>query len=106
MGSHRRASRTHADDRLEPLAPFIASEIEVHVAQESELHVLVSRGAGAQEAVVESLALSRQSVHVHLGDPINRKHLDRVLDEGAFDLCCCCASASGTRWTRPTHAHC
>jgi voltage-gated potassium channel Kch len=68
-----------------PLAPLIASEIEVHVTEGSELHVLVSPGAGAQEAVEGSLDLTRQSVHVHLGDPINRKHIDRVLGHGPFD---------------------
>jgi hypothetical protein len=68
-----------------PLAPLIASEIEVHVSEGSELHVLVSPGAGAQEAVEGSLDLTRQSVHVHLGDPINRKHIDRVLSHGPFD---------------------
>jgi voltage-gated potassium channel Kch len=68
-----------------PLAPLIASEIEVHVSEGSELHVLVSPGAGAQEAVEGSLDLTRQSVRVHLGDPINRKHIDRVLSHGPFD---------------------
>lgn len=68
-----------------PLAPLIASEIEAHVADESELHVLVSPGAGAQEAIKESLGLTRQTVHVHLGDPINRAQVERVLAQGPFD---------------------
>lgn len=67
------------------LAPLIAAELESHVAPDSELHVLVAPRADVRAQIEGSLRLERQDVVVHLGDPIDRRQIERALGHGPFD---------------------
>ncbi len=67
------------------LAPLIATELEAHVAPDSELHVLVMPRPDVRGQIEGSLRLDRQDVFVHLGDTIDAKQIGRVVDMGPFD---------------------
>lgn len=67
------------------LAPLIALEIEAHVADHSELHVLVDQTKIPAELVRSSILLSQQALLIHDGDPIAGSAIERVLAQGPFD---------------------
>lgn len=68
-----------------PLAPLIAREIDVHVAPESEIHLLVDETVEAIEAIATAMTLNRQSLTIHPGSPISRSDVVSVLDNGPYD---------------------
>lgn len=67
------------------LAPLIAAELESHVADGSQLHVLVDPELHDPAQVQRDLALDNHALTVHAGDPIRRSDMDVVLASGAFD---------------------
>ncbi len=67
------------------LAPLIALEIEAHVADHSELHVLVDQTKVPAEFVRSTMLLTQQSLIIHDGDPIAGSVIERVLAQGPFD---------------------
>ena len=68
-----------------PLAPLIAQEIDVHVAPDSEIHLLVDVPREALEAIVTAMTLENQTLTIHPGSPINRADIDQVLAQGPYD---------------------
>ena len=68
-----------------PLAPLIAQEIDVHVAPDSEIHLLVDVPREALEAIVTAMTLENQTLTIHPGSPINRADIDQVLSQGPYD---------------------
>lgn len=68
-----------------PLAPLIAQEIDVHVAPDSEIHLLVDVPREALDAVVTAMTLGNQTLTIHPGSPINRADVAAVLDNGPYD---------------------
>ena len=67
------------------LAPLIAQEIEAHVAEHSELHVLVDQTLVPAEMVRGSMQLTEQTLIIHDGDPIAGSVVERVLKQGPYD---------------------
>ena len=67
------------------LTPLIAREIEAHVADGSELHLMVNPAIQTISLTTGAMKLSRQSLTIHEGNPINRSDIDRVIDMGPFD---------------------
>lgn len=67
------------------LAPLIAQEIEIHVAQGSELHVMINEDLHNVSQVSQVMSLTQQELVVHEGDPIDRSAISRVMGEGPFD---------------------
>jgi hypothetical protein len=68
-----------------PLAPLIAREIDVHVAPDSEIHLLVDDTVEAIDAIATAMTLERQSLTIHPGSPISRSDVSSVLDNGPYD---------------------
>lgn len=68
-----------------PLAPLVAREIDVHVAPDSEIHLLVDVPREAREAIVTAMSLENQSLVLHIGSPISRADIDTVLANGPYD---------------------
>ena len=86
--------REHASERARErtliigwseLAPLIATEIDSHVAPESELHILFSPEQHRPDAIREAISLSTQALVLHEGDTIARADLAQVLNAGPFD---------------------
>ena len=67
------------------LAPLVAQEIDQHVADGSQLHVLVDPTLHDAGQVGPLMTLRRQSLVVHEGDPIDRAAVARVMGEGPYD---------------------
>ena len=67
------------------LTPLIADEIESHVAQNSQLHILIDGNHHDLEEVASSMTLENQSVVVHTGNAISKKDLQQVMESGPFD---------------------
>ncbi len=68
-----------------PLAPMIAQEIDVHVAPDSEIHLLVDVPREALDAIVTAMTLQNQTLTIHPGSPINRADVTAVLARGPYD---------------------
>lgn len=68
-----------------PLAPLVARELDLHVAPESEIHLLIDEPQEALEAVRAAMSLRNQTLTIHVGDPIQRDSVHAVLDAGSFN---------------------
>lgn len=68
-----------------PLAPMIAREIDVHVAPDSEIHLLVDVPREVLEAIVTAMTLENQILTIHPGSPISRADVTAVLAQGPYD---------------------
>ncbi|MFM9135098.1 MAG: CASTOR/POLLUX-related putative ion channel [bacterium] len=68
-----------------PLAPLIAQELDVHVAPDSEIHLLANERDDVVEAIRTAISLDHQRLTVHLGDPIQRAVVQDVLAAGPFN---------------------
>lgn len=68
-----------------PLAPLVAQEIDIHVAPESEIHLLVDVADEAIDAIATAMTLERQSLTIHPGSPISRRDVAEVLQQGPYD---------------------
>lgn len=67
------------------LAPRMASELDRHVAPDSEVHLLVNESDEMVEAIRTAMILDNQSVTIHVGDPISRRDVHAALDAGPFN---------------------
>ena len=68
-----------------PLAPLIAQELDVHVAPDSEIHLLANARDDVVEAIRTAISLVNQRLTVHLGDPIQRTVVQEALSAGPFN---------------------
>ncbi len=68
-----------------PLAPLVARELDVHVAADSEIHLLANERDDVVEAIRTAIALDNQQLVVHLGDPIQRSVVEQALEAGPFN---------------------
>ena len=68
-----------------PLAPLIAQELDVHVAPNSEIHLLANARDDVVEAIRTAISLVNQRLTVHLGDPIQRGVVQEALSAGPFN---------------------
>lgn len=67
------------------LAPLVAQEIDLHVADGSELHVMVDPRLQDTSRIGQAMSLGQQALVIHEGDPIDRAAIVRVVNEGPFD---------------------
>ena len=67
------------------LAPGIAEELDLHVAADSEIHLLAHQSEGMADAIRASMRLHHQNLTIHIGDPIDRRAVHAAMDAGPFN---------------------